>query len=106
MLKLLWKYVVSFFTADRIGVLIRSLFAQIGKQLAKQILDPSNQQKAYEFAKAVAQDKTLTNEQKTKLFNDKMREYAKSAGKNITECAINCLRELAVTAVKNETMEN
>lgn len=62
MLKLLWKYVISFFTADRIGVLIRSLFAQIGKQLAKQILDPSNQQKAYEFAKAVAADKTLTNE--------------------------------------------
>ena len=54
MLKLLWKYVISFFTADRIGVLIRSLFAQIGKQLAKQILDPSNQQKAYEFAKVVA----------------------------------------------------
>ena len=35
-----------------------------------------------------------------------MREYAKSVGKNITECAINCLRELAVTAVKNETTEN
>lgn len=54
MLKLLWKYVISFFTADRIGVLIRSLFTQIGKQLAQQILDPSNQQKAYEFVKAVA----------------------------------------------------
>lgn len=54
MLKLLWKYVISFFTADRIGILIRSLFAQIGKQLAMQILNPSNQQKAYEFAKAVA----------------------------------------------------
>ena len=54
MLKLLWKYVISFFTADRIGVLIRSLFAQIGKQLAKQILDPDNQQKAYEFVKAMA----------------------------------------------------
>ena len=40
--------------ADRIGILIRSLFAQIGKQLAMQILNPSNQQKAYEFAKAIA----------------------------------------------------
>ena len=106
MLKLLWKYVISFFTTDRIGVLIRSFFAQIGKQLAKQILDPDNQQKVYEFVKAVAQDKTLTNDQKTKLFNDKMYEYAKSVDKNITECAINCLRELAVTAVKNETAED
>ena len=48
----------------------------------------------------------MTNEQKVKAFNDKMREYAKSVGKTISECAINCLRELAVSAVKNETTEN
>ena len=92
MLKLLWKYVVSFFTADRIGVLKQY------PNLRKVGCSP--------WADVEKTAEQLGDEQKTKLFNDKMREYAKSAGKNIAECAINCLRELAVTAVKNETAED
>ena len=102
MLKFLCKYALSFFTKDKIGVLIRMLFAHIGKHLADQILNPDNQAKAYEFAKEVAAQDGMTNDQKAQAFNEKMREYAKSVEKPLSECAINCLRELAVSAVKGE----
>ena len=102
MLKFLCKYALSFFTKDKIGVLIRMLFAHVGKHIADQILDADNQSKAYEFAKEVSARNDMTNEQKAKAFNEKMRGYAKSVEKPLSECAINCLRELAVSAVKGE----
>ena len=44
----------------------------------------------------------LTNAEKAKIFNQKLAEYAKLLGKTLGESVINCLRELAVNALKAE----
>jgi hypothetical protein len=44
----------------------------------------------------------LTNKEKQKIFNQQMLEWAKSLGKKMSESVINCLRELAVNALKAE----
>jgi hypothetical protein len=41
-----------------------------------------------------------TNDERVAEFNAQMREWAKAAGKQLTEAAINALRENAVVALK------
>lgn len=40
MFTLLWNWLVSFFTADRIGCLVRTLLLKAGTKIAAEILDP------------------------------------------------------------------
>lgn len=102
MFSLLWKWLLSIFTADKIGILVRALLINAGSKLMVEILNVQNQKKAYEFVKELASRKDLTNAQKAKEFNKKMLEYAKKAGKVLSESVLNCLRELAVNAFKAE----
>lgn len=51
MLKLLLQWLVSLFTADRVGVIVRKLLINTGTQVAKDIFNVEHQKKAYLFVK-------------------------------------------------------
>lgn len=102
MFTLFWKYILSFFTADKIGCILRIMLIKSGTTLASEILDPKNQKKAIEFVKELNADNTIDNMEKARLFNTKMLAWLQKIGKKMAESSINCLRELAVNAVKIE----
>ena len=63
------------------------------------VSDPENQQKAWELAKSLMSS-GMSNEDKAQYFNSQLKEWAKQAGKELTDAAINALRENAVVALK------
>jgi hypothetical protein len=65
------------------------------------VSDPDNQAAALSLVKQLA-DSKLTNDEKRKQFNAQIKAWATAAGKNLTEAAINALRENAVVAAKCE----
>lgn len=103
MFTLFWKWAVSFFTADRIGVLVRKLFISAAKPVVSDLLNPQNQKKAYEFVKQLHARKDLTNTQKAGEFNKMFIAWAKKQKVAIRLSIVNCLRELAVNALKAES---
>lgn len=104
MIKLL-KYLHQMLNVKRIGCITSSL-AKNGKTAAvKQIADSENQRKALEFAKKLHHRKDYTNYEKAQVFNLQMLDWAKTFNKTLTDSAINCLRELAVAAVKAEEQQ-
>ena len=105
MFGLLFKWICSLFTADKIGVLVRLLLINTGSLVAKDILNPENQKKALEFVKELHNREDLTNKEKAAEFNKKMLDFAKKSGKVLGESVINCLREFAVNAFKVELAE-
>ena len=98
-MKKLWKWIKSLFTGERIGVIWRTIFTAAKNTVAQMVSDPDNQKAALDLVKHLASSK-LTNDQKRKEFDAQMKSWAKAAGKNITEAAINALRENAVIASK------
>lgn len=106
MFTLLWKWLVSLFTADKIGVLVRTILIKSGTTLAIELLDVDNQKKALEFVRELNKNTEMTNVQKAKQFNRQMLEWSAKLGKKMTLSVVNCLREMAVNAVKIEKGEN
>ena len=106
MFTLLWHWLVSLFTADKIGILIRLLLLSAGKTVLKDLLNTEHQKKAYEFVKELNGRTDLTTQQKAKLFNEKFIAWAKASGKEIALSVVNCLREMAVNALKSEESES
>lgn len=100
MLAALWSWFVGLFTAERVGILFILLFKNGISAIAKEIADNDLQRKALEFVRELAKREDLTNGKKAMLFNEKMFEYGKKMGKVLGESVINCLRELAVNALK------
>ena len=100
MLAALWSWFVGLFTKEKIGILFIMLFKAGVSAVADQIADLQLQKKALEFVKELAVRDDLTGREKAELFNEKMLEYAKTLGKTLCESVINCLRELAVNALK------
>ena len=96
------KWILSIFSADKLGIIFRLLFMSAGKTVLKDMLDTENQKKAYEFVKELNARTDMTNTEKAWEFNKKMYAWAKKEGKNIAESIINCLREMAVNALKAE----
>ena len=92
----------SMFTRNRIGMLIEILLLRAGSTIANEILDKDNQKIAYEFVKALNARVDITSKEKAKLFNEQMLDWAKKLGKKMNESVVNCLRELAVNALKSE----
>ena len=92
----------SMFTRNKIGMLIEILLLRAGSTIAKEILDKDNQKIAYEFVKALNARVDITSKEKAKLFNQQMLDWAKKLGKKMNESVVNCLRELAVNALKSE----
>ena len=100
MLSALWSWLLGLFTKERIGILFLLLFKNGISIVASQIFDLGLQRKALEFVRDLARQDDLTNAEKARIFNEKLAEYAKKMGKTIGESVINCLRELAVNALK------
>lgn len=100
MLAALWTWLVGLFTKEKIGILFIMLFKAGVSSVAQQIADLRLQKKALEFVKELAVRDDLTGREKAALFNEKMLEYAKTLGKTLCDSVINCLRELAVNALK------
>ena len=89
----------SLFSTNKFGILFQIIFASAAKQVAKEILDSENQKKAFEFVKELHNRKDMTNQEKMDEFNLKMLSWAKQIGKEMKDSVINCLRELAVSAL-------
>lgn len=102
MLSTLWAWFVGLFTAEKVGILFLLLFRSGASAVAQYIADNDLQEKAYEFVKELAKRDDLTNGEKAKVFNKKMYEYGKKIGKVLGDSVLNCLRELAVNAIKAE----
>lgn len=102
MLAALWAWFVGLFTKEKIGILFVMLFKAGVSAVAQQIADLDLQQKALKFVRELALRDDLTNIQKAALFNEKMFEYGKLIGKTLCESVVNCLRELAVNALKSQ----
>lgn len=102
MLSALWYWFVSLFTKERIGILFLLLFKTGASSIAQFIADNDLQKKAYEFVKELANRDDISSIEKAKIFNKKMAQYAERIGKVLCESVINCLRELAVNALKAE----
>ena len=102
--KILLK-ICSLFPKSKLGILLSILFSRAGSVLLKDIFNPENQRKAYEFVKELHDRTDISNKEKAKEFNKMMIEHLKNEGKNVGESIINCLRELAVNAVKTELNE-
>ena len=85
------------------GVVLKILLLGAGKAIAKDIMDVENQKKALEFVKELRARTDLTGAEKAKLFNRKFLKWAAAGGKAIASSVVNCLREMAVVAVKTET---
>lgn len=102
MLSALWAWFIGLFTKEKIGVLFLLLFKSGVSAVAIQIADLDLQKKALEFVRELAKRDDITNAAKAQIFNKKLAEYAKMLGKTLCESVINCLRELAVNALKAE----
>ena len=102
MLAALWSWFIGLFTKEKIGVLFILLFKAGVSAVAQQIADLQLQKKALEFVRELAKRDDISNLEKASIFNEKMFEYAKKLGKVLCESVVNCLRELAVNALKAE----
>lgn len=102
MFSLLYKWLISIFTADKIGILVRKLLINTTSQITKDIFNVEHQKKAYNFVKELNNRTDLSNKEKAKLFNQKMGQFLKASGIALSESILNCLRELAVNAIKTE----
>lgn len=92
----------AFFLKNSLGVIFQKLLANSAAKFASEIFNKDNQQKAYEFVKELATDSKLSNAEKALKFNEKMFDWGKKVGKILENSIINCLREMAVTALKDE----
>ena len=97
----IWNWIKSLFTSEKIGIIWQLMFTAAKNTVAEMVSDPNNQQKALDLAKELM-FKGYDNATKRSRFNEAMKAWAKAAGKELTEAAINALRENAVVALKCE----
>ena len=101
-LSALWVWFIGLFTKEKVGILFLLLFKSGMSAIAAQIADKDLQRRALEFVRELAKRDDLTKAAKAQLFNKKLAEYANTLGNTLSESVINCLRELAVNALKAE----
>lgn len=102
MLSKIINAIKTFFSNEIVGIIFQKLFNNVKTALIKELSDPENQRKAYTFVKELASRNDMTSKEKMETFNLKMLVYAKDHGKKLSDSMINCLRELALAAIKNE----
>lgn len=98
----IWTWIKGLFTAKKIGCILAIFAKHAAKVVVKEIMDPENQQKAYEFVKQLRLRTDLSNREKAEIFNLQMLDWAQRLGKKLSDSMVNCLRELAVSALKAE----
>ena len=96
------SWLKGLFTTKKLGIIIAIFAKRAASVMVKEIMDPINQQKAYDFVKELRAREDMTNSEKAKVFNKQMLDWAKKLGKKLSDNMINCLREMAVAAVKAE----
>lgn len=107
MLNFIWNWILSYFTKDKVGAIIRTLLLKAGAKVVKEIMKPANQKKALELVKALKARKELSSEAKAKEFDLQMRAWLKmTKNEVISQAEMNCLREMAVVAMKGEEEED
>jgi iron-sulfur cluster repair protein YtfE (RIC family) len=82
-MKKLWNWICSIFTSEKIGIIWRALFTAAKNTVAEMVSDPANQQKAWDIAKSLMSS-GKTNDERLAEFNAQMKEWAKEAGKQLT----------------------
>ena len=102
MLAKIWSWIKKLFTKEFVGTILSKLIENAKTKITEEILNAENQKAAYDFVKEISEDENLSVEEKAKKFNEKLLEWAKSLGKELSNSTVNCLRELAVTAFKAE----
>ena len=102
----LFKYLHQILNVKKIGCITLSLEKNGKTSVVKQIVDLENQRKALEFAKKLHHRKDYTDYEKAQVFNLQIPDWPKTFNKTLTDCSINCLRELAVAAIKAEEQKN
>lgn len=102
MLSAIWAWFVGLFTKEKVGILFVMLFKAGASTIAMQIADRQLHRKALEFVKELHSRTDIDNSEKARIFNDKMLAYGKELGKDLCESVVNCLRELAVNALKTQ----
>jgi len=97
-----WFWIKRLFSASGVGMLFAAMAKHAASAAVSQIMDPENQRKAYEFVKELRFRTDMSNLEKAEAFNLKMLVWAEKVGRIMADSAINCLRELAVSALKAE----
>ena len=95
-------WIKGLFTAKKLGIILAIFAKNAASVMVKEIMDPVNQQKAYDFVKQLKDRTDLSNHEKAEVFNLKMLDWAKKIGKKLSDNMLNCLREMAVAALKAE----
>lgn len=103
MFSALWRWFLRRFGKEKVGILFRLLFQSGKSSVASRIADNRLQEKALEFVKELSKRNDLTPNGKAERFNKKMFEYNQMLGKEVCESVVNCLRELAVNALKTQS---
>ena len=98
--------VCAFFTSNKVGIILKILFAKASSSIVSELLNKENQQKAYEFVKELNSRNDLTVKEKAEMFNKKMHDWLRDfTKKELSDSMINCLREFALSALKAESSE-
>ena len=103
MLANLWAWFVGLFSKEKIGILFVMLFKAGSSGIGRLLADVDLHQKALKFVRELALRDDLTNKEKAALFNERLLAYGKQIGTDLCESVINCLRELAVNALKSQS---
>lgn len=100
MLAQLWTWLLTRFSKEKVGILFLLLFKSGLSAIGKDIANKALNRKALDFVRELSLRSDLSNSEKARIFNEKMFAYSASLGKTLCESVVNCLRELAVNALK------
>lgn len=103
-MKKLWNIICSLFTRENIGIIWKTLFASAKDAAKKAINDPKVQAKAFETAKTLL-SMDISGDAKKDAFNSAMKDFFAEYGAEVGTSTLNCIRELAVEAVKQNSEE-
>jgi hypothetical protein len=103
-MKKLWNIICSLFTRENVGIIWKTLFASAKDAAKKAINDPKVQKRAFETAKTLM-SMDISGDAKKDAFNSAMKDFFAEYGKEVGTSTLNCIRELAVEAVKQNADE-
>ena len=98
-MKTVWNWICRLFTKENVGIIWKTLFASAKNAAKKAINDPKVQAKAFETAKTLMSS-DISGDAKKDAFNSTMKDFFAEYGKEVGTSTLNCIRELAVEAVK------
>lgn len=101
-MKKLWNIICSLFTRENVGIIWKTLFASSKNAAKRAINDPKVQARAFEMAKTLM-SADISGNAKKDAFNSAMKDFLAEYGTEVGTSTLNCIRELAVEAVKQNS---